>query len=163
MGRSVEAGHSRISIVHLSRETLNALLGPAEAQYAQELVLTLRGDGDTVNLACGSSVVDESSDDDYFGAGTVEARFLHNDLLGETGYRIQVDADSSSFATEDSFEERDADDTDGFDLVSGSGISRTDTVRVMAHVGHAPGHGATPIAGDVVSNDCTVTLIIPAH
>jgi len=30
----------------------------------------------------------------------------------------------------------------------------------MGHVGHAPDHGATPIAGDVVSNECTVTLVI---
>jgi hypothetical protein len=29
----------------------------------------------------------------------------------------------------------------------------------MAHVGHAPGHGPSPIAGDLVSNACTLVPV----
>jgi hypothetical protein len=32
------------------------------------------------------------------------------------------------------------------------------TYRVFAHVGHPGGHGPTPIAGDIVSNECVITV-----
>ena len=35
------------------------------------------------------------------------------------------------------------------------------TYRVFVHIGHAPNHGSVPIAGDVVSNECTIFVNFP--
>jgi hypothetical protein len=141
-----------------SSDEVRYLLGPAEAQYGQSLVLGFEGNDGPI--ACGGTIVDQSADDLEPGLGTVRYRLVWNDLAGETGYRAQVDEGSVTFLAEDAFEEEPANVTQTNAQTSGS--SATHTFRVLGHVGHAPGHGETPIAGDVVSNECVLTISIPA-
>ncbi len=150
--------HAERAICSYTPTGLRNLLGPAEAQYE---VLTLGLEGAQGTLPCGSTVVDQSADDQNAAAGVVQAHFVWNDLAAETGYRVQMDIGSSSFVTEDlSYELAAGTTSKELDQGFGSG-EISNTARVFAHVGHAPGHGATPIAGDVVSNTCTVTYQIP--
>jgi hypothetical protein len=153
---------SASSVFSLSETVLRGLLGPAEAQYAEpSLVLALEGESGP--LECGATIVDQSADDRSPVAFSVAGRVVWNDLAGETGYRAQLDIDSASFVSEDAQAEFPPGSTFldfGDDLDSG-GESKTFTFRVFAHFGHAPGHGADPIAGDVVSNECSVTLVVP--
>jgi hypothetical protein len=130
-------------------ERLRTLLGPAETQYGPPQALTLAIQSGTGALACGSTVV---------GQGFVGVDLVWNDLLGATGYRAQADVDSATFVTENFFVELSESTTSVF---FGDSESGTHTHRILAHIGHAPNHGATPIAGDIQSNDCTVTFSVP--
>ena len=145
---------------------LRALLGPAEGQYGpppQTLTLGLRG-ANGAALACGTTIVDESPEDLAPGlVSTVGVLFVWNDLAGETGFRAQFDANSATFVTENLFVEHAANVTQS-QLFTGFGVTgppQTNTGRVFGHVGHVPGHGSAPIAGDVVSNECSVTFTVP--
>jgi len=155
-----KARHSNGSVVSLTTRHVAELLGPAEAQYAEQLTLGLVGDQGS--LACGTTIVDQDANDIDNTDGGIRVDLAWNDLAGETGYRLQVDLGSATFVTEDQ----------GFELAPNSTTSfvstailpnttSTWTVRVFGHVGHGPNHGATPIAGDVVSNECSVTFQKP--
>lgn len=146
----------RRNLTTLGTNELEALLGPAEAQYGEQ-ALALSISGDAGPLACGATIVDQSADDLVPEPGSVGFSLLWNDLAGETGYRVQADLDSATFVVEDLDEERPP-DVAGF-AVAASILPATATFRLLGHVGHAPGHGATPIGGDVVSNECAVTLV----
>ena len=156
--RSESARQTKSSIRTIDPASLRALLGPAEAQYEQ---IALSMEGAQGPIACGSTVVDGSADDFHGGAGA-SVNFLWTDPSGvETGSRFQLDVGSATFVNDDSgFEWPPATNEFEQQLLGAPG-SVTFTARVMAHVGHAPGHGTTPIAGDVLSNTCTVTLVIP--
>ena len=136
---------------------LRCLCGPAEAQYSDQIVLSLQGAQGS--LPCGSTIVDGDANDLHPGVG-VEVNFVWTDPAGvETGSRFQIDYLSSTFVTEDFGVEFSAgQNTTNLLQSSIDSFSQTHTARAFAHVGHAPGHGATPIAGDVVSNECIVTL-----
>jgi hypothetical protein len=138
-------------------ERLRTLLGPAETQYGPPQALTLALQGGTGALPCGSTVVDQSPQDFASTAGVVWVNVMWNDLLGETGYRAQIDVDSATFVTEDDFAELPPNFLGGAFIDIGGSY----TTRILAHIGHAPNHGATPIAGDIQSNDCTVTFSVP--
>jgi hypothetical protein len=140
-------------------ERLRTLLGPAETQYGPPQALTLALRGGAGALACGSTVVDQSPQDGSSSAGDVAVLLVWNDLLGATRYRVQIDEDSATFVTEDDFAELPPDATA---LPVGDSESGTHTLRILAHIGHAPNHGGTPIAGDILSNDCTVTFSVPS-
>ena len=146
-----------------SPELLRSLLGPAEAQYGEQ-VLILGLEGNQGSLACGSTVVDQSADDLDPDPREVGIRYVWNDLTGETGYRIQWDYESASYVTEDSHIEHSANTVQQPQTYSAANppATQTTTARIFGHVGHAPDHGNTPIAGDVVSNTCSITYEIPS-
>jgi hypothetical protein len=148
----------------ISADEVCGLLGPAEAQYApQELELTIVGA--TGTLGCDVEIVDQSADDMNPEPRLVAFAISWNDLAGETGYRAQLDVGSPTFVNEDEGDEVAANTTSVpiGDIQLDPGDSGVGTFRVFGHVGHAPNHGATPIAGDVVSNECAVTVSRPAE
>jgi len=146
-----------VSISSYDAERLRERLGPAEAQYGDQ-VLVAALDGNLGPLACGTTIVDGDANDLDPTLDQVGVILFWNDLAGETGYRWQIDLNSATYTTEDSSFEF-APNTIGTYWTQGvGGGSVTSTFRVFGHVGHAPGHGSTPIAGDIVSNECTVTF-----
>jgi hypothetical protein len=157
MARESEAGGIR----KWTGEELRELLGPAEAQY-QALTAVIVGGAGT--LPCESTIIDGSANDmDGTANGVVVFGVAWNDLAGESGYRVQLDANSAAFVNEDLFNEVVPDTTSsvGWSTALGAGASATHTYRILGHVGHPPAHGADPIAGDVVSNECTVRVFVP--
>ena len=134
------------------------LLGPVEAQYEQ-LVAGIQGAEN--QLPCGSTITDQSSEDANPEPNTVGFGFYWNDLAAETGYRRQLDAYSATYVTEDLGSEEAANDTTSGGYSTAGPSSAVHTFRVFGHVGHAPGHGGTPISGDVVSNECVINIQFP--
>jgi len=151
----------RSAVSSFSARELASLVGPAEAQYGEQaLVLSIEGAEGLV--ACGTEIVDGDANDGEAGAGQVSANFVWTNLIGETGYRLQADDDSLSYVTEDNFDEKLPDEvSQSYGNGGAPGTTYFTTARVIGHIGHAPGHGATPIAGDVVSNECTMRLTLP--
>ena len=137
-------------------EEILELIGPAETQYT----LTLGLQGAVGALPCGTTITDGDANDTVPAAGIIGFRFVNNDLPNETGYRWQADWSSPTFVNEDTGTELPANTTIS-EPAYGPGSAGTHAYRIFAHVGHAPGHGGTPIPGDVVSNECTVTLVFP--
>jgi len=151
------------SVTSYDAERLRKRLGPAEAQYGDQVIVASM-EGAQGQVACGTTIVDGDPNDTEAGAGTVGVGFVWTDINGETGYRWQFDLDSSSYVSEDASDEVSANNLGPSYLSTGFGTSpgsTSHTFRVFGHVGHAPGHGPTPIAGDVVSNECTVTFVAP--
>jgi hypothetical protein len=111
-----------------------------------------------MSQGCGVALVDQDVHDLDSRVGFVGYRLTWSELQRESGYRVQTSTGATFTAESDWVE-------------IGPGLDRTSvlscegscsrTLRVMAHVGHPAGHGATAIAGDVVSNDCTVAPIFP--
>lgn len=157
--RPAHARARRRGITSLSGDALASLLGPAEAQYGEQLVLGLVGAQGP--LACGATIVDDDANDVCESEGCLRVDFEWNDLSSETGYRGQVDYDSATLVEENSGFEIAANVTTSFASINQFPGERTHTIRVFGHVGHAPAHGASPIAGDVVSNECSVTFVVP--
>jgi hypothetical protein len=150
----------RATVTSISASEIAARLGPAEAQYAETLTLGLVGNQGP--LACGVTIVDQDANDLSPTDGGIRVDLAWNDLSAETGYRLQVDDHSATFVSEDSGYEIAADLTSAFtDRAILPNTTYTVTFRLLGHVGHAPAHGATPIAGDVVSNECSVTFQKP--
>jgi hypothetical protein len=112
-----------------------------------------------LNSGCGAELVDQSAFDLDPDVGKLGFQYYWNELDRESGYRVQI-SHSGTFGLEDDYVELGpgVEETPVLHCASGD-CSRT--VRVMAHVGHAPGHGASAIAGDVVSGDCTLVPVFP--
>jgi len=143
--------------------SLQARLGPAEAQYGDQVIVASL-EGAQGPLACGTTIVDGDANDTSSSPQSVGVNLVWTDINGETGYRWQVDAYSATFVSEDLYSELPPNYLGPSGVSTGFGInptSVTHTFRVFGHVGHAPDHGPTPIAGDVVSNECTVTFFSP--
>jgi len=87
--------------------------------------------------------------------GEVGYRFEWNNLTRETGYRLQL-THGGLYDVEDDYVELPAGTTQSPIYTCASPNDCTWTYRLMAHVDHAPGHGPSSIAGDVLSNGCTV-------
>jgi hypothetical protein len=102
---------------------------------------------------CGATYADQGADDLDSTVGRIGFRFTWNELARESGYRVQSGL-GAIFEGEDGWVEVPAGTTQT-PIVVVDGVGSW-TYRVIAHVGHPPGHGADPIAGDVVSNECTV-------
>ena len=106
---------------------------------------------------CGTIYVDQGIYDLDPNVDEVGYRFGWNDLPRESGYRLQVDY-FTTFEAENEYVELPAGTIQTPIFILDTAESWT--YRVMAHVGHAPGHGEVPIAGDVVSNPCTVQVAL---
>jgi hypothetical protein len=151
----------RRAIVSLSGAEIAARLGPAEAQYSQELTLGLEGPAG--EIACGATIVDQDANDDNPDVGNARVRLVWNDLVGETGYVVQRSNGASYTGCTGGCFQQDADTTSS---TAGTPNTLTQTYRIMAHFGHV--HSGHPgfdfdveLPGDVLSNTCTVTFVVP--
>jgi hypothetical protein len=79
---------------------------------------------------------------------------------GASGLRFQKDLNSATFQQETTIGSVELSGTDVRESSISPGQSPV-TYRVVVHVGHAPNHGSVPIAGDVVSNECTIFVTFP--
>jgi len=139
--------------------SLQARLGPAEAQYGDQ-VIVLAPEGAQGALSCGATVFDNGLDDLNPNLLTVQVNTVWNDIHGETGYRYQV-SNGTTFTSEFVHQEYPAGFTNSYLAIVSVGPTVVEqTVRVFGHVGHAPDHGPTPIEGDVVSNECALTFVL---
>jgi hypothetical protein len=114
---------------------------------------------------CGGSFVDQGAHDLDPDPDEIGYRYSWTHVRGETGYRVQI-SHGASFGAEDDYVELAAgvletpvlhcefDEGPNAPTESSSVCDRV--VRVMAHVGHAPGHGAATIEGDLWSNTCAL-------
>ena len=111
--------------------------------------------------ACGSTVTNNGPEDWSKTNSSFVVRVTGSATLsGANGLRFQKDLNSATFQQET---------TIGSVELSGTGVPESSispgqspvTYRVVVHVGHAPNHGSVPIAGDVVSNECTIFVTFP--
>jgi hypothetical protein len=111
----------------------------------------------TLGPPCGEPFVDDGPHDLDPDPDVIGYRYTWTRVQGETGYRVQISL-GGTFGSEDDYVELAAGTLETpvltCERLGDPGCNRV--VRVMAHVGHPPGHGATPNEGDLVSNVCAL-------
>jgi hypothetical protein len=121
--------------------------------------LTIQFEGPNGTYACGSTVANNGPEDFDQTDASFHLKIVGQlaNVTGVTGYRLQRDNNSTTFVAESiGSVELPATATERASAISANQFPVT--YRVLVHVGHAPNHGATPIPGDVVSNECTIKL-----
>jgi hypothetical protein len=118
-------------------------------------------DNQALNLnngpSCGADLEDQGQFDLDPDPGKLGVQFYWNPIRRESGVRVQI-SHAATFGSEDDYVEL-GPGLEGTSVLHCDVADCTRTYRVMAHVGHAPGHGPSPIAGDLVSNACTLVPV----
>lgn len=121
--------------------------------------LTIQFEGPNGPYACGSTVANNGPEDFDQTDASFHLKIIGQlaNVTGVTGYRVQRDNNSMTFVTESiGSAELGATVTERASSISSNQFPVT--YRVLVHIGHAPNHGTTPIPGDVVSNECAISL-----
>ena len=151
-------------VVALSTSAADSIGGAGSAtvtissEDVPQPALTIQFEGPKGTYACGSTVANNGPEDFDQTDASFHLKIVGQlaNVTGATGYRVQRDNNTTFVAESIGSAELPATATERASAIPANQFPVT--YRVLVHVGHAPNHGATPIPGDIVSNECTISL-----